>query len=116
MNTWVKGCAGVKVAGATKLYANGEYITEREGDLLFTNYGISGLAILDLSREVSTRLGNLLTTVNSALDLMPEYSKEKLTNLLLGRIQSESEKPVGTLVTRYHQQKTYSHHSGTVKK
>ena len=26
---------------------------------------------------------------------MPEYSKEKLTNLLLGRIQSESEKPIG---------------------
>ena len=56
--TWVKGCAGVKVAGVAKLYANGEYITEKEGDLLFTNYGISGLAILDLSREVSTRLAS----------------------------------------------------------
>ena len=26
---------------------------------------------------------------------MPEYSKEKLTNLLLARIQKESEKPIG---------------------
>ena len=31
---WVKECAGVKISGAAKLYANGEYITEKEGDLL----------------------------------------------------------------------------------
>ena len=91
--TWVKACAGVKVAGLAKLYANGEYITEKEGDLLFTNYGISGLAILDLSREVSTRLASF-DYCELNLDLMPELSKEKLTNLLLGRIQSESMKPI----------------------
>jgi predicted Rossmann fold flavoprotein len=91
--TWVKGCAGVKIAGLAQLYANGEYITEKKGDLLFTNYGISGLAILDLSREVSTRLASF-DYCELSLDLMPEFSKEKLTNLLLGRIQSESEKPV----------------------
>ena len=91
--TWVKGCAGVKVAGLAKLYANGEYITEKKGDILFTNYGISGLAILDLSREVSTRLANF-DYCELSLDLMPALSKEKLTNLLLNRIQKESEKPI----------------------
>ncbi len=91
--TWVKGCAGVKVAGLAKLYANGEYITEKKGDILFTNYGISGLAILDLSREVSTRLANF-DYCELSLDLMPELSKEKLTNLLLNRVQKESEKPI----------------------
>ena len=90
---WVKSASGVKVAGLAKLYANGEYITEKKGDLLFTNYGISGLATLDLSREVSTRLaGYDYCELN--LDLMPELSKEKLTNLLLGRIQKESTKPL----------------------
>ena len=91
--TWVKGCAGVKVAGLAKLYANGEYITEKKGDLLFTNYGISGLAILDLSREVSTRLANF-DYCELSLDLIPELSKEKLTNLLLARVARESEKPL----------------------
>ncbi|MCO4845031.1 MAG: NAD(P)/FAD-dependent oxidoreductase [Sulfurovum sp.] len=90
---WVKACAGVKVAGVAQLYANGEYITEKKGDLLFTNYGISGLAILDLSREVSTRLANF-DYCELNMDLMPELSKEKLTNLLLSRIQEESEKPI----------------------
>ena len=91
--TWVKTCAGVKVAGIAQLYANGEYITEKEGDLLFTNYGISGLAILDLSREVSTRLASF-DYCELNLDLMPKLSKEKLTNLLLNRIQSKSMKPI----------------------
>jgi len=90
---WVKASAGVKVAGIAQLYANGEYIVEKKGDLLFTNYGISGLAILDLSREVSTRLANYdFCELN--LDLMPELSKEKLTNLLLARIEKESTKPI----------------------
>jgi len=92
--TWVKGCAGVKVTGLAKLYANGEYITEKKGDLLFTNYGISGLAILDLSREVSTRLANF-DYCELSLDLMPQMSKEKLTNLLLARVKQNSEKPLG---------------------
>lgn len=91
--TWVKSCAGVKVAGVAQLYANGEYITEKKGDLLFTNYGISGLAILDLSREVSTRLANF-DYCELSLDLMPELSKEKLTNLLLKRVEEGSAKPL----------------------
>lgn len=91
--TWVKACAGVKVDGGAKLYANGEYITEKKGDLLFTNYGISGLAILDLSREVSTRLANY-DYCELNLDLIPKLSKEKLTNLLLGRINEGSEKTI----------------------
>ncbi len=90
---WVKGCTGVKVAGRATLYANGEQITSREGDILFTNYGISGLAILDLSREVSTRLANF-DYCELSLDLMPKFSKEKLTNLLLNRIDKESQKPL----------------------
>jgi len=91
--TWVKTCAGVKIAGLVQLYANGEYITEKRGDLLFTNYGISGLAILDLSREVSIRLASF-DYCELNLDLMPELSKEKITNLLLKRIKEESDKPL----------------------
>jgi predicted Rossmann fold flavoprotein len=91
--SWVKACAGVKVAGVAKLSANGQYITEKKGDLLFTNYGISGLAILDLSREVSTRLANF-DYCELSLDLMPELSKEKLTNLLQAGAVQESEKPI----------------------
>ena len=90
---WVTTCAGVKVSGSVKFYANGEQITEKEGDILFTRYGISGLAILDLSREVSIRLANF-DYCELSLDLMPTLSKEKLTNLLLKRVTKGSEKSV----------------------
>ncbi len=92
--SWVKQCAGVKVAGKATLYANGEQITQKEGDLLFTNYGISGLAILDLSREASIRLAQF-DYCELSLDLIPTLTKEKLTQLLLNRIDRTSQKPVG---------------------
>jgi predicted Rossmann fold flavoprotein len=83
----------VKISGIARLFVNGEEVTQREGDLLFTSYGISGLAILDLSREISVHLA-AFNYCELSLDLMPAFSKEKLTNLLLGRIDKESPKPI----------------------
>jgi len=91
--TWVVEVAGVKVAGIAKLYANGRYISEKKGDVLFTKYGVSGLAILDLSREVSLRLADY-EYCELSLDLMPLWSKERLTAFLLKRIDSQSDKPL----------------------
>ncbi len=90
---WVKQCAGVKLPGVATLFANGVQITQKEGDLLFTPYGISGLAILDLSREVSLHLAQF-DYCELSLDLMPRFSKEQLTNLLVGRVNAKSQKPL----------------------
>ncbi len=90
---WVKRCAGVKVAGVARLYANGEYITERKGDLLFADYGISGLAILDISREVSVRLAEH-EYCELSLDLMSSYNKEQLTNMMESFANNSSSKPI----------------------
>jgi len=90
---WVKQCAGVKIAGTAALYANGEYVAQKRGDLLFTDYGISGLAILDLSRDASTQLADY-AYCELRLNLLPDYTKEKLTALLLKRINPQSRKPL----------------------
>jgi predicted Rossmann fold flavoprotein len=90
---WVKAASGVKMEGIAKLYANGEYIIEKRGDLLFTNYGISGLAILDISREVSLRLADY-AYCELQLDLMPGWTKERLTHLLLSCLHKDSRKPL----------------------
>ena len=91
---WVKRASGVKTKGIVKLYVNGEHITQKEGDLLFTNYGISGLAILDISREASLRLAEY-AYCELRLDLLPDFGKEKLAAFLIGRIRKESIKPLG---------------------
>ena len=90
---WVRRASGVKVYGNVKLYSNGEYIAERNGDLLFTNYGISGLAILDISRSASLHLAEH-AWCELQLDLFPQRHKEKLTQFLLHRIRKESRKPL----------------------
>jgi len=92
--TWVKQCAGVKMNGVVKLYVNGTYTGEKRGDILFTNYGISGLAILDLSREVSLHLA-AFDYCELQLDLMPHFSKERLTNLLMANIRTDSDRELG---------------------
>ncbi len=91
--SWVSGVSGVKVDAEVKLYANGEYISRKKGDILFTNYGISGLAILDISREVSENLTQY-SYCELSLDILPHYTKEKLTNLLLKYIDTKSSKPI----------------------
>lgn len=46
---YLKHLSGTKVIGEAKLIRDGKIIDRRRGDLLFTNYGISGPPILDLS-------------------------------------------------------------------
>ena len=90
---WVKTCAGVKIKGHATLLANGDTVAQKEGDLLFTNYGISGLAILDLSRQAAQHLAQY-DYCELSLDLIPDFSKERLTNLLLQNLHAESNKPL----------------------
>lgn len=90
---WVKACAGVKIKGHATLLANGETVVQKEGDILFTSYGISGLAVLDLSRQAAHHLAQY-DYCELSLDLMPGFSKERLTNLLLQNLHTESNKPL----------------------
>lgn len=46
---YLKHLSGTKIIGEAKLIRDGKIIDRRRGDLLFTNYGISGPPILDLS-------------------------------------------------------------------
>lgn len=56
---YLKSLSGVKVVGNVKLLDGKKVIDERNGDLLFTNYGISGPPILDISRKVNEKNKNL---------------------------------------------------------
>ncbi len=91
--TWPAKASGVKVEARVRLYASGNAVTEREGDLLFTDYGVSGLAILDLSREASLRMAEW-EPCELRIDLFPRQSKERLTKLLQKRIDPQRNLPI----------------------
>ncbi len=91
--SWPKRAAGVKLHARIKLYAQREAISQTQGDLLFTDYGVSGLAVLDLSREISLRLA-AGKTCELSIDLKPSWSKERLNALLRQRIDKQRRLPL----------------------
>jgi predicted Rossmann fold flavoprotein len=90
---WVSRVSGVKVESLVKLYANGDYITQRVGDILFTDYGVSGLVILDISRSVSEYLATY-SYCELSIDIAPRTTKEQLSQLFLSYMDPNSKKPI----------------------
>ena len=89
----LKSITGVKVQGDIEVFIDNEMKMTRSGDILFTNYGISGSAVLDVSRLVANAL-LFKRAVHVKIDLLPEYSKEQLKNLLKKRLIFSNSKSV----------------------
>jgi len=89
----LKSISGVKVEGSIEVFEDGQSKTFASGDILFTNYGISGSAVLDISRVVSHSL-LYKRDLHVKIDLLPEFSKEQLKNLLKKRQKYSNGKSV----------------------
>lgn len=79
--------AGSKIDGAVTLYINGKKEQSIKGDLLFTKYGISGFAILDISQQASEAMINY-QSVDIGLDLLPKFDRQALSSQLLSICQN----------------------------
>ena len=66
--TYPRGLKGVKAEADIRVLRGREVLAQGRGEILFTEYGVSGPAIFDLSRAVSTGGEGLLLT----LDLLPQ--------------------------------------------
>ena len=71
--------AGVKKYGKISLYIDSEKVQTLKGDILFTNYGVSGLGILDISQKASFALKDK-KEVEIGLDLMMEFERAEFEN------------------------------------
>lgn len=83
--------AGSRMDGRITLEIDGKTVGEEKGEILFTEYGISGIGVFQLSRYAvrGTDEGKIATY---HLDLMPQLTKEELVKLLLDRQQAGSYK------------------------
>lgn len=66
----LKALSGVKFEGMAHIIADGQTVRSEYGEILFTDYGISGSPILQLSRAASYNLAQGKSVVVS-VDLMP---------------------------------------------
>ena len=87
----LKPIAGVKIEGNIEVYENGRNKAFSNGDILFTNYGISGSAVLDISRVISRAL-LYQKELHVVIDLVPEYSKDTLRDIMQKRLKHRNGK------------------------
>jgi len=80
----VKEASGVKIDSKVKVLVDGDIKREVRGDLLFTNYGISGLAILDISYYIAKYHDK---NVELVVDLLPNISGQELKAILQKRLK-----------------------------
>ncbi len=73
--------SGVKIEAEMEIYVDNQPKMGIKGDLLFTSYGLSGSAILDLSR-IASRATMKKQDVFIMIDLLPDFSQQALKALL----------------------------------
>ncbi len=74
--------SGAKLSAEVTLLVNHQKELTCNGDVLFTNYGVSGFAILDISQRASQALLEY-AAVHISINLLPEFSEQKLSAHLL---------------------------------
>lgn len=83
-NDITRSLKGIKVNANARLLIDGKTVRSEYGEVLFTEYGLSGPPILQLSREVARQNGKM----EVLLDFAPEYKFEDLYALFLNRRQN----------------------------
>lgn len=91
----LKALAGVKFNGNAKIYVDDKLIRSDDGEILFTDYGISGPPILQLSRIASKALLNK-KKVKLKIDMMPNKSNEDIENFIQGHFAMFSHRSIST--------------------
>ncbi len=71
--------SGTKIDAEVTLLINNKQDIITQGDILFTSYGISGFAILDISQRASLALTNY-ESVDISINLLPGFSSQKLSS------------------------------------
>lgn len=80
---FVKALKGIKINSKISVLINNKIVNTQSGEVLFTDYGLSGPPIFQLSRLVAKNKDTVVS-----LDIMPEYSFEQIKNMLFERRNS----------------------------
>lgn len=90
--------AGVKTYAEVTLTIDNKPITKVQGDILFASYGISGLAILDISQRASFALMNQ-QKVFLRLNLLPRFDTNELISIVEKLFTDVPNRPLETVLS-----------------
>lgn len=95
----VKQLQGIRHKVSLSLYFDKKIVAEEKGELLFARYGISGIAVMQLSSFVARAEKKNLVTISA--DLAPDFSSSKLTELLTKRVLHDGRMPCGDILSGF---------------
>jgi hypothetical protein len=79
---------GQRIRAQVRAFINGHLAQEETGDLLFARYGLSGTAVLDVSREISIAMHRSGSAkVDLVVDMVPFMDREALRSELIRRFK-----------------------------
>ena len=93
--TYPRALKGVKAEAAVRILRGSEVLAENRGEILFTEYGVSGPAIFEISRAAATG-GEGLTV---ALDFLPDWDNDTTSGWLRLRRDNAGTRESGTLLS-----------------
>ncbi|MDO8803308.1 MAG: aminoacetone oxidase family FAD-binding enzyme [Elusimicrobiota bacterium] len=88
---YVKELEGVRLDASLKLRAGDKLISKTAGEILFTSYGVSGPAVLDLSRAALAGLAAGPVVIEA--DFFPERKPAEFEKFLAGRAAAFAGRP-----------------------
>lgn len=83
--------SGVRTQAKVSLYVNGEYVCEDTGELQFTNYGISGIPVFQISRYAAKALYEKKTVI-AEVDFLPSMSEGTFENFIQKRLEAHGQR------------------------
>ncbi len=89
--------SGVKIDGEVTIFVDGLKEKTMQGDLLFTKYGISGLAIFDISQIASQALVNF-QNVEISLNLLKDFNAQSLSAQILNLCKALPQNKISTVL------------------
>ena len=94
-----EGLSGVSVSANVSLYSEGKKTASKEGELLFAEFGLTGPAIMEISREVPVDIKG--KDVYLELDLVPQMTDEAFDKELLRLIAEHGDTKISTLLSGF---------------
>lgn len=83
----IKTLKGQRVGAVVAAYCDNKQIAREKGDVIFTDYGVSGDAVFRISAFVCDKIEQNITL---SLDLMPDCQTEKLVSVLCERTANKA--------------------------
>ena len=96
---FVRAVKGLRMDGTATLCLNGRPMTAHTGEILFTEYGVSGPAVMQISRAAGEWERRKQGSLTLLLDLLPAYTEEQLYTMLCARRAALAATPLEDFLT-----------------